>query len=65
MKYILSILLIISATAKFISFASTIEIKKSGGYNEGAYVEWTGPNEKYNVYIVSGTKATQLDNMLV
>ena len=65
MKYLLSILLIISVSAKFMSFASTIEIKKSGGYAEGAYVEWTGPNEKYTVYIVSGTKATQLDSMLV
>ena len=65
MKYILLILVIISASAKFMSFAPTIEIKKSGGYAEGAYVEWTGPNEKYIVYIVSGTKATLLDDMLV
>jgi len=65
MRYILLILLIISSNAKFLSFVSTIEIQKSGGYAEGAYIEWTGPNEIYNVYIVSGTKATPLDNMLI
>ena len=65
MRYILLIILIISSSTKFLSFASTIEIKKSGGYAEGAYVEWTGPFANYNVYIVSGTIATPLDNMLV
>ena len=65
MRYILLIILIISSSTKFLSFASTIEIKKSGGYAEGAYVEWTGPFVNYNVYIVSGTIATPLDNMLV
>ena len=65
MRYILLILLIISSNAKFLSFASTIEIQKSGGYAEGAYVEWTGPNTIYYVYIISGTKATPLDIMII
>ena len=65
MKYLLSILLIICTSAKLLSFAPAIEIKKSGGYKEGAYVEWTGPTEVYNVYILSGTKATPLDSMLI
>jgi len=66
MKYLLAILLVISANAKLLSFAAGIEIKKSGGYAEGAYVEWTGPtSDKYTVYVKEGSKMTQLDNMLV
>ena len=56
MKYLLAILLVISANAKLLSFADGIEIKKSGGYAEGAYVEWTGPtSDKYTVYVKEGS----------
>ena len=54
--------------SKFLSFlgASGISIKKSDGYSEGAYVQWTGPtSDEYNVYYSNGGSFTQIDSMLI
>ena len=54
--------------AKNISFlgASGISITKSGGYAEGAFVEWTGPtSDEFSVYYGSGGSYTQIDSMLI
>ena len=46
--------------------ASSISIKKSEGYTEGAYVTWTGSiSDEYNVYYSNGGSYTQIDNMLI
>ena len=54
--------------AKNISFltASGISITKSGGYAEGAFVEWTGStSDEYSVYYGNGGSYTQIDSMLI
>jgi len=46
--------------------ASGISIKRSEGYAEGAYVEWTGPtSDKYQVYYSNGGSFVQIDDMLI
>ena len=47
--------------------ASEITITKSGGYEEGAFVEWTGStSDEYSVYYSdSGYYYVQIDNMLI
>ena len=53
---------------KYISFlgASGISITKSAGYEEGAFVEWTGStSDEYSVYYSSGGSYTQIDSMLI
>ena len=46
--------------------ASSISIVKSAGYNEGAYVMWTGStSDEYSVYYGNGGSFTQIDSMLI
>ena len=46
--------------------ASGISITNSGGYAEGAFVEWTGPtSDQYSIYYSSGDSYIQIDNMLI
>ena len=46
--------------------AASITLKKSEGYTEGAYVQWTGPtDEEYSVYYSDGDSYKQIDSMLI
>ena len=54
--------------SKYISLlgAAGVSITKSGGYEEGAYVEWSGStSDEYSVYYSSGGSYTQIDSMLI
>ena len=46
--------------------ASEIAITKNGGYEEGAFVEWTGSNtDEYSIYYSNGNSYIQIDSMLI
>ena len=53
----------VSATSE----VSTIAVSKANGYEEGAYVEWTGStSDEYSVYYKeSGGSYVQIDSMLI
>ena len=54
--------------SKYISLlgAAGVSITKSGGYEEGVYVEWSGStSDEYSVYYRSGGSYTQIDSMLI
>ena len=76
MKGFLTILIILISSSytfnligsKQISFLSDsgITIKKSEGYNEGAYITWTGPDDdQYTVYYSTGYYYHKIDGMLI
>lgn len=65
-KKVFKSILILLTFLNLILSSSEITLTKSSGYEEGAFVEWTGSSsDQYNVYYSNGGSYTQIDSMLI